>query len=352
MELGFQLALGTELQRVRGLAAPQVASAYERATLLCDRLGDTEALIFTLHGLRAHMMMVGAGRACLRVAEQCLTTAERYNGRDYRLLGHYGLGTARMQLGELSEARSELEHVATLYDAERDHDLIARCSVDPRATAWGFLSLVLWGLGYPEQATRWWDAANRSEIEQKHAHTSAHVRFYGGAQLAVLLRDTTAARNQANAVIELADQHAMPTWRVQATVLLGWAWGQSGRVSDATRLVEQGLANFEAVGAVGPRLHCVGILAELRARLGDHAMSLRLIEDAQVQMEQTECCFWHAELCRIEGEVRHQAGAPDVEVAACFVEAIKWARKQQAKSFELRAATSLARLWRDQEPAR
>jgi predicted ATPase len=138
----------------------------------------------------------------------------------------------------------------------------------------------------------------------------------------------------------------MPNWRAQASVLLGWAWGQADRVADATRLVEQELANFEA--AVGHRLQYIGILAELRARLGDHATSLRLIEEARVQMEQTEYHFWHAELCRIEGEVRHQAGAPDFEVEACFIEAIKWASKQQAKSFELRAAISLARLWRDQ----
>jgi len=139
----------------------------------------------------------------------------------------------------------------------------------------------------------------------------------------------------------------MQNWRAQATVLLGWAWGQAGRVADATRLVEQGLANFEADGAVGPRLHYIGILAELRARSGDHTTSLRLIEGAQEQMEQTEFLFWHAELCRTEGEVRRQAGASDIQVEACFVRAIERARQQQAKSFELRAAMSLGRLWRD-----
>jgi predicted ATPase/class 3 adenylate cyclase len=347
LELAFQLALGTELQRARGLAAPQVAAAYERAILLCDRLEDTEALIFTLHGLRAHLMLAGPARACLRGAEQCLATAERYSGRDYRLLGHYGLGAARMQLGELSKARSEFEHAAALYDDERDRDLIVRCSVDPRATAQGFLSLILWALGYPDQARRWWHAAHRAEIEQKHAHTSAHVRYYAGAQLAALLRDAAAASYLANAVIELADQHAMPTWRAQATVLLGWACGQAHSVADAARLVEQGMADFEAEGAIGHRLHYLGILAELRARLGDHVTSLRLIEDARSQMEQTEYLFWHAELCRIEGEIRRQAGAPNSEVEACFVSAIERARQQQAKSFELRAAMSLGRLWRD-----
>jgi predicted ATPase len=100
--------------------------------------------------------------------------------------------------------------------------------------------------------------------------------------------------------------------------------------------------------APGLRLYYVGILAEMHARLGEHSTSLRLIEDAHSQMQQTENHFWHAELCRIEGEVRHQAGAPDVEVEACFARAIEWSSRQQAKSFELSAAMSLARLWRDQ----
>ena len=90
------------------------------------------------------------------------------------------------------------------------------------------------------------------------------------------------------------------------------------------------------------------MLAELHGRLGDHPTCLRLIEGAHREMQQTEQHLWHSDLCRIEGELRHHAGAPDVQVEACFVEAIEWARRQEAKSFELRATTSLARLWRDQ----
>jgi class 3 adenylate cyclase/predicted ATPase len=348
LELAFQLALGAPLQHLHSLASPQVVAAYERAATLCDRLGDVEGLIFTLHGLRAHMMIAGEARTSLRLASQCLTAAERHTGRDYRLLGHYGLGAASMYLGDLLKARSELERVVVLYDPERDRSLTARCSVDPLATAQGFLSLVLWALGYPEQARLSRDTAFQSEIEQKHVHTSAHVRFYAGAQLAELFRDVTAAENHANAVIAIADQHGLPSWRAHATVLLGWVLGQIGRVADAIPLVQQGLASFDATGAVGHRIHYVAVVAELHARLGDHSKSLRLIEDVHRQVQQTEYHFWHAELCRIEGEVRHQSGAPDVQVESCFTNAIEWAKQQQAKSFELRAAMSLARLWRDQ----
>jgi predicted ATPase len=148
-------------------------------------------------------------------------------------------------------------------------------------------------------------------------------------------------------VIALADQHLLPNWYSHATVLLGWALGQADRMAEAIARVQQGFASFDARGEIAYCLHYTGIVADLHARAGDHLTSLRLIEEAHTQMQQRQHLFWHAELCRIEGEVRRQAGASDIQVEACFVRAIERARQQQAKSFELRAAMSLGRLWRD-----
>ncbi|HEY7581322.1 MAG TPA: adenylate/guanylate cyclase domain-containing protein [Acetobacteraceae bacterium] len=346
-ELAFQLALGTSLQSLRGLAAPEITAHYERASTLCGRVGDLEGLIVTLNGLRAHMMIAGNVRDSLRVAKQCLATAERYTARDYRVIGHFGLGVARMYRGEWLKARCELERTVAHYDPARDGALAARFLVDPRATALGFMSLVWWAVGYPEQAKGTRDAAFRCEREAKHVHSSALIHVYAGAQLAELLRDVITAQNHANAVIALADQHGLHSWRAHAIVLLGWALGQTGRVADGISLVQEGLASFDAVGAIGHRLQHVRILAELRSMLGDYPASLGLIEVAHRQMEQTEHYFWCAEFYRIEGEIRRRAGAPDAQVESCFANAVDWAGRQQAKSFGLRAATSLARLWRD-----
>ena len=348
LELAFQLALGTSLQSLEGLAAPAMTAAYERASTLCDRLGDLEGLVVTLNGLRAHMMIAGDVRSSLRLAKQCLAAAERYGARDYRVVGHFGLGGTWMYVGDLLTARSELELTIALYDPERDRSLAARYLADPRAGALGFLSLILWAQGYPEEARLFRDAAFQRAEELQHVNTSCLIRVYAAAQLAVFLRDVPAVRSHASAVMALADQHGIRGWRAHATVLLGWALGQADHVDDAIALVQQGLAGFDRVGAVGHRIQYVGVLAELHARLGDHSTSLRLIEGAHRQMDQTEHHVWHAELHRLEGEVSHQAGAAAADVEACFVEAIKWARKQQAKSFELRAATSLARLWCNQ----
>ena len=144
--------LGQLFQSFSGLGQPSVrrqpTSAPARFAMA---LGDEEGLIFALNGLRGHMMIGGEARAGLRLAEQCLTAAERYAGRDYRLLGHYGLGAASMYLGDLLKARSELELAVAFYNAERDRSLTSRI-LDPHATGLGFLALVLWALGYPEQA--------------------------------------------------------------------------------------------------------------------------------------------------------------------------------------------------------
>jgi predicted ATPase len=205
----------------------------------------------------------------------------------------------------------------------------------------------VWALGYPEQARLVSERAFQNAGELKHVYTSAHVCTYAGAQLSHFLRDPVATRDHATSIISLSDQHMLPNWRAPGKALLGWALGQVGRQVDAIGLVQEGLASLDASGAVGHRLQYVRFLAELHAQLGDPLLSLRLIEDAHQQMQHGEHHLWHAELCRIEGEIRRQTGEIDVDVEACFANAIEWARQQQAKSFELRAAMSMARLWRD-----
>ncbi len=254
LELAFQLALGTSLQSLEGLAAPAMTAAYERASTLCGRLGDLEGLVVTLNGLRAHMMIAGDIRSSLRLAKQCLAAADRYGARDYRVVGHFGLGGTWMYVGDLLTARSELELTIALYDPERDRSLAARYLADPRAGALGFLSLILWAQGYPDEARLFRDAAFQRAEELQHVNTSCLIRVYAAAQLAVFLRDVPAVRSHASAVMALADQHGIRGWRAHATVLLGWVLGQADHLDDAIALVQQGLAGFDRVGAVGHRI--------------------------------------------------------------------------------------------------
>ena len=254
-----------------------------------------------------------------------------------------------MQLGDLRQSRAEFEAIPALYDPERDRDLAARCVTDPRASGLSFLALVLWIMGYPDQARRTADEASGCAAALQHANTTGHVLCHGGGgELAHLLRDVPATRDHAEAVIALAAEHDMPMWRGYGLVLRGWVLAEEGCPEEGASLVRQGIAELDALGTVFHRSHHLGLLAGIHARLGDPAAGLRVLEEAYGEVARTEVRLFEAELRRLEGELLSQAGAPAAEAEACLAEALAVARRQEARSFELRAATSLARLRRDQ----
>lgn len=348
MELDFQLALGTPLISLHGWSGAPVAAAYERASLLCERLDDAGKLSPALFGLASNRIVRGETRAARQLAGRLRVAAERSGDPVSRLLAHRAVGAATMQLGEFAQARSEFAQIGALYDPQRDRSLAARCVTDPRASGLSFLSLVLWILGYPEQARRTAREASRCATELGHANTIGHTLCHAGAELAQFLRDVPAVRSHADAAIALAAKHHMPMWHGYGTVFRGWAVAQEGRGGDGAWLVRQGIEDLARLGTVFHRSYHLGILAAIHARLGDAETGLRVIEDAHDEVRRTEVCFCEAELHRIEGELRCLAGSPGAEVEACFAAARALACRQEAKAFELRAATSLARLWRDQ----
>ena len=300
-----------------------------------------------LFGLRSNRMVRGETREALRLAEQCLSVAECHNERDYRLLGYYGLGAMWMHIGELAKMRSNFESTVALSGPDRS--LAARCIIDPHTTALAYLALVRWMLGYPVQARRIADEALQCATELEHANTTALVRTIAGAQLAELLRDVPATRDYADLVIALVRQYDLHAWHPLVKALQGWALGEVNRAQDGISLVKEAIAELNAISTTVHRGCYLAILAELHARCGDFAAALEVIREAHEYLRQVGHHLWHAELHRTEGEVLRQAGAAHEQVERCFVEAIDLARRQEAKSYELRAATSLARLWRDQE---
>jgi class 3 adenylate cyclase/predicted ATPase len=348
-ELDIQLALGTPLIALSGWSGPQVAAAYERAGALCERLGDDVRLAPALFGLASNRVVRGETRTALHLAERCRAAAERRRDPVDRLLAHRATGAALMQLGALREARIEFEAIPPLYDPERDRGLAARCVTDPRASALSFLALVLWMMGYPDQARRTAGEASRCAAELGHANTTGHILCHGGGgELAQFLRDVPATGCYAEAVIALAAEHDMPMWRGYGLVLRGWVLAEEGHPGDGVPLVRQGIGELDALGTVFHRSHHIGILAGIHARLGDPAAGLGVLGVARGEVMPTEVQLFEAEIQRLAGELRRLVGTYEAEAEACLAEALAVARRQEAKSFELRAATSLARLWRDQ----
>jgi predicted ATPase len=352
LELDFQLALGPRLVSTSSYANPEVAAAYERASALCESLDDAGRLRSVLFGQSVHHMVRGECRAALSFAERLRASAERGGGPAERLLGHRTLGAALMQLGLLEDARSELEAAFALHDPRRDRSLAASYNVDPYASALGFFSLVLWMMGFPQQAERAAREAIRSAAELGHASTTSLVRVHAGAHLAALLLDARAAELHADAVIAEAEKHHIRAWWGTSAVLRGWALARNGRTREGLALARQGLALTDALGDMWHAPRRLVLLAEIHARLGQFAEALGLVKEAQARVRRTGERLWEADVHRAEGELRHLAGAPDAEVEACFAAALAVARRQEARSFELRAATSPARCWAERHERR
>ena len=354
MELDFQLAIGTPLIALSGWSGPQVAAAYERAGALCDSLGETEHLVPALFGLASNRVVRGQTRAAQRLAERCRAAGRAPAAIPVdRLLAHRAMGAALMQLGALRQARAEFEAIPALYDPERDRGLAARCVTDPRASGLSFLALVLWIMGYPDQARRTAGEASGYAAALQHANTTGHVLCHGGGgELAHLLRDVPATRGHAEAVIALAAEHDMPMWRGYGLVLRGWVLAEEGSLEEGASLVRQGIAELDALGTVFHRSHHLGLLAGIHARLGDPAAGLRVLEEALRRGGADRGAAVRGRAPSARGGAAAPRRGTRGEVEACFAEALAVARRQEARSFELRAATSLARLWRDRGGAR
>jgi predicted ATPase len=170
-----------------------------------------------------------------------------------------------------------------------------------------------------------------------------HIMCHGGGELAIFLRDVPAARRYGETATALAAEHDMPMWRGYGLILRGWAAAEEEQ-EEAVPLVRQGIAELDALGVVFHRPYFLGLLAAIHGRLGDPTAGLRLLAEAYGDMARTEGHLFEAELRRIEAELQLLVGAPEA-AAACLTEALAVAQRQEAKSFELRAATSLARLW-------
>jgi len=347
-ELTLQTAIGTPLIAVHGYAAPQTGAAYSRARLLCERLGDTGALFATLSGEFTYHFVRGDYGMMRQLTEEARRTSERTADAALRLAAHRLSGLTALQVGAFVEARSEFETILRLYDPSRHRPPPVHFVHDPKISALPYLAVILWILGYPEQARCWSVAALQYAEVLNQANLTAHVRVYGGAGLAELLRDTAAVRGHADAIISLADQHRLHYFRLSGLILRGWVIAQEGATEEGLALMRQSAAERLALGVGWYQIRYLCMLAATHLQAGTAEEGLGVIAQAANLVARNNDHMWEAELRRLEGELRSAQGASPADVESCFEQALATARGQSAKSFELRASISLARLRRDQ----
>jgi predicted ATPase len=248
-------------------------------------------------------------------------------------------------MGEPLLAREHLESAITLYEAERHRPLIFHDGLD--AGGIGCLSHVawtLWQLGYPDQALKRGNEALALAQALSHPFDLAFAELFVGV-LHQYRREARAAQHNAESGITLSAEHGLPDSLAWATCLRGWAMSEQGRNEEGIAQIQEGLAASRATGAELWRPYHLCLLAEACTETGRLDDGLSALTDALAAADEHEDRHHEAEIHRLKGELRlKQDDSNAVEAQNCFQRAVAIARKQSAKSLELRATMSLARL--------
>lgn len=343
-ELGLQLALGQASIAAKGFAAAETGRAYGRARELCRELGDVPELFPALYG----RFIVHFQRAELAVAheaaQELLRLAEDRDDAAARVTGHRIVGSALYHLGKLAESRDHLEKGLTLYDPGRDRSSAFVYALDTSVVCSFWLVHVLFALGYPDQARARMKEALAYARELAHPYTLAYA-----LSVACILhgrhRPGREARTDAETLTVLATEQGFPLPAAVGTVAAGWVLAHEGSSDEGTTLMQRGLADYTATGAQLWVPDLLALLAQGHVRAGRAGVGLDLLADALDRVGRTGGRWLEAELHRLRGELLLAFPEPDQAAAeVCFRHAVVVAREQGAKMWELRAATSLARL--------
>jgi adenylate cyclase len=347
-ELVLHLALGAPLAMLKGYVAPEVEQVYAQAYALCQQVGDSAQRLAALDGLCVSYIAQGNFQTARELAEQGLTFAQREGDLVLLREAHMMLGTALFHMGELVSARVHVEQSLLLWDTEPPRTLVLAGANHPVVHNLSIASWTLWLLGYPEQArARSAEACTRAQ-ESSHAYSQAFALNYASA-FHQYRREPQRAQEHAEAVLALAKEHGFIRWLALGTIHRGWALAAQGAVQEGIRDLCQGLASWRVMGGEMGMPCLLVRLAEAYGQGEQAVEGLLALDEALAFIRSSGECVYEAEVHRLRGELLLQSDGWSLgEVEACLRQALDVARHQQAKSLELRAAMSLARLWQAQ----
>jgi len=362
LELKCQISLGVMLTATKGYAALEVAQAYGRARDLCQQIGQTPQLAPVLRGLAAFYYIRAELATARELGEQLLLSAQARNDEELLLEAHFSLGGTLFSLGELTSALHHLNLGQRLYDPQKHNAHALVYGQDPGVACLSRASQTLWLLGYPDQALTRNQEALALAQHRAHPYSSGYALIFS-AILHQLRGEPRMVQQQAETALRLASEHGFPIWKSMGEILRGWGIAVQGETRDGIALIQRGIALWHTAGAEVSLPYYLSLLAETYEKTGDFHRGLEVLDQAFSVTSRTDDHCWQAELYRLKGELllqqfKVQGSTFEVEESSerevereaegCFLKAIDITRKQQAKSLELRAATSLARLWRRQ----
>ncbi|MGU7770269.1 adenylate/guanylate cyclase domain-containing protein [Burkholderia sp. MR1-5-21] len=356
-ELMLQIALGPALMAARGYASAEVAATYTRALALCEQLGENSQLAPVQLGLRTYYSLRAEYATARELGERVLRLARDAQDVDLLVEAHSALGSSSFFQGDLGTARAHQKALGTLYDPQRHRAHAFVYGLDPGIRGLSISAWTQWYLGFPDHAVE------RSEQALALAHRMSHpfslaFTLVAAAMLREFRHEPKQAQEYAEAAMTLATEQGFPYYLAWGTIMRGWALAEQGNAEEGSRLMTQGLVAYQATGAELSRSYFLALLARIYRGAGQAQAGLRALTDALAMVDRTGEHFHEAELHRLMGEMildgpggQVTESAEQQQAQACFQKAIELAIDQGAKSLELRASLSLARLWRMQGKA-
>jgi class 3 adenylate cyclase/predicted ATPase len=349
-ELKQRTLLGVALGASQGFSSAAMAENYARMKELCRASGQQMRLFTALWGLWLFESLIHTGSAeQLRLTLELVKLADETGFPEQLLQAHHAAWTTRLDRGEFAECWRHAQEGISRYDPESHKLHVSRYGGhDPGVCCRIHGALALWALGHPQQALAQSDQAIALARQLGHPASLAFAHLFG-AFLRQRLGDPAAAEGLAQATMVICREHALlPHIGNAAELIRGWALMAEGRVDDGSTEMRRALAALQAVGAHKRLPYYLALLASALGQLGHLDEGLRLLSDARERARTTGEHWWDAEILRSRGDLLRQDGLADPsQVEECYREAIAIAKAQAAKSLELRAVTSLARLWRD-----
>jgi class 3 adenylate cyclase/predicted ATPase len=355
-EIKLQVALTIPLMHVKGYSAPDTKDAADRARLLIEQaemrgemIEDPLLLFSVLFGLWAANYIAFDGDAACELAGRCMARAEKQSATAPLMIGKRMIGTSLMAAGSIADSRRHLDEAVALYDPAEHRPVATRFGgVDTRVTALCYRSLAMWLLGYPDQAIADVEYALKDARESRQATSLMQALALSSITLS-LCGDYATANALVDELVSLANEKATSQWMAIGMSMQGNLFALMGKTSESAQLLTSALAAHRSMGSTVNQTMSSSRLASACAKLGRLDEAERHIAETVTEMHTTKEKWYEAEVYRTASEIALLLYPPDVAKAEAFLErALAVGRQQQTRSWELRAAMSMARLWRDQ----
>jgi class 3 adenylate cyclase/predicted ATPase len=344
LELEISARLGGVLRAVEGPAGAETGKAFRRAKELCQQTGDKTLLAPCLAGLYGYHLVRAENGAAGEAARELLALAETRHDRLYRMIGHRAVGAVLFHTGHFGEAREHLERSLALYDPVHDGPLAFLYGTDHAQTASSFLAFALRLTGFPDQANlrEEWTLAHAKQVGHMYSLVQTHMFR---AVVRVALRDWKAGASVAREMIELIKGHSFRMAVAASAFCVAACRPARGRLQQRVEELQDTAAVWWSTGALNYRPMHLALIAEAHAAAGDPLQGLKALDEALAIVEATDERWMEADLHRLVGELKTLVDKPRLDEAESSLrKAIEIARRQSARVWELRAATSLASL--------